>query len=548
MSAAIAHEDAVTNALPSRPKATLMALLRELSAAQEQYRLGHHAYAKSVDSLRAWLSPRDSAVMTTLAANGDSGWSARATFADADCSMWVRDSTLRDDASHPEGVPACAKGTTAKLRTVRTVLAPPPTRLASVRQDDIRGSWAQHRADVARSGIASASTTLPGPYRWTARLGGELRASAAVTGNQVFVGAHGNGEFAALTLDSGLVQFRVRAPNWIHHEPVVTPEFAIVGFGNNELRPTPHQPVGSDPSGIVAYERGTGVERWRHYTAASMMTSPVLRDSIVAGISTSREAIGWRVSDGRELWRTALPSESPMGNPLLIDTLMVIGLERSSLCVLDVRTGARIFCRGSSAGSWGGGHASVASTGRILLHVFDQGVSLASMVREHRWRFAAARILRLPGLALTLSEQVLVGLELSTGRELWRVRLGIGEFTHTGHVAGTPSVVGGIAYVPSPISGNVFAIDPTAGRVLWSRNVHTVRGSVLVTRGAVLAATSDTTLIVLDAMTGQERCRQRLPGLSDRAGPTLAGETGIMTFRNGIVAARPVTDWLTCHV
>ncbi|MES2180042.1 MAG: PQQ-binding-like beta-propeller repeat protein [Gemmatimonadota bacterium] len=540
-----AETSALTEALPSTQAALLTAFLRELSAAQEQYRLRQHTYAASLDSLLDWMTFPAERVTVSLSRHGDLGWSGRASVDTTHCSIWVRDSTLRNESAELEGAPYCGKTLRAKQRMVRTVTAQLDAPERGFRPEDIRDTWLQHRADRSRSGIGS---TAAGPYRWTTRVAGELLGSVAVAGNQLFVGAHGNGEFVALTLDSGRVGYRLRTPNWIHHEPVVTSDAVIVGFGNNEMRPTENQFLGSDPSGIVAYDRRTGVERWHRYTRASMMTSPVVRDSIVASISASQEATGWRISDGKELWRTMLPASGPMANPLLIDTLMVVGLEKSVICVLDVRTGVSVYCHRAASGVWGAGHASTAVAGTTLLHAFDQGVSLGSLLRARRFGFAAAKMLRLPGWSYTLSEQVLVGFELATGRELWRVRLGIGQYERNGHVAGTPTVADGVVYVPSPISGRVTAVRPDSGRVIWSTDVRTARGSVVVTRGAVLVSTLDTALVVLDASTGRVRCRQHLPGLSDRAGPTLAGETGIMTFRNGIVAARPVADWLSCRV
>ncbi len=546
LAAANARDDQLRHRLPEMAPTVIVAFLRELSAAQEQYRLRQHSYAPSLDSLGDWLTVPGAVAMARMSRHGDAGWSARASLDNAHCSIWVRDSTLRTESWQVEGVPSCGQAARAQNRRVHTVLVPPVAPIA-FKDEDVRGTWLQHRADRSRSATASSSV-MGEPFRWTTRIGGELLASVSAAGNQVFVGAHGNGEFVALTLDSGLVGFRLRAPNWIHHEPVITADLVIVAFGNNELRPNPPPRLGTEPSGIAAYDRRTGVERWRRYTRASMMTAPVVSDSIIAGVSAAPEAIAWRVSDGHELWRTPLPDASPMGNPLLVDTLMIVGTEPATLCAFDVRTGRRVFCGSFARAEWGGGHESVSIAGSTLLFLFNRRLTLNDMLSERRWGFAMARALRLPGDAFELSEQWFVGADRNTGRERWRVHLGSGQHQLAGHIAGTATIVDGVAYVPSPVSGRVVAVRPESGQVVWSTYVHTTRGSLLVTQGAVLAATRDTTLVVLDAATGFVRCRQRLPGLSDRAGPTLAGETAIMTFRNGVVAARPIADWLNCRV
>jgi outer membrane protein assembly factor BamB len=539
-----ARRFALTSASPDRSSAALIELLRETAAAQEQYRLRAGSYAGAMDSLREWITvPGVHDVQLTR--HGDLGWAAHASLDGRTCTMWVRDSTLRPVRSDAEGSPACGQQYREKNQILHTVLAAPNVSGTGFRSRDIRGVWLQHRADDHHTATVP-DATAEGPYTWTTRIGGEIKASVAVAGNQVFVGAHGNGELVVLTLDSGKVGFRIRVPNWVHHQPAVTADLMVVGFGNNERNQLPFPGLGSEPSGVAAYDRRTGVERWRRYTSGSVMTSPVVRDSIVAVVSSAKEAIAWRLSDGKELWRTPMPGMTPMGNPMLRDTVLFVGVEKATLCALDVRSGARLYCRDQLTHGWGGGHASVAILGDAVLQVFDEGVTTSSGASDGRWLFVLARLLRLPVGAI-LGQQVLVGEDAATGQERWRVRLGIGEdHKEAGHMAGTPVVMDGVAYVASPVSGRIYAVRADSGRTVWSRFVNTARGSVLVTQGVVLAATRDTTMVVLDQVTGAVRCTQRIPGLSDRAGLTLAGTTGILTTQTGLVVARPIAEWTSC--
>jgi outer membrane protein assembly factor BamB len=535
----------------SQQSPSLVAFLRELAAAQEQYRLLQKSYAPAIDSLLNWVtSPAGSRL--SLRRRGDIGWSARVSGDGSTCSVWVRDSTLRGDEWEPEGSPTCGEPERREpTALVLSLLTRPDAHEVVFRESDVGGRWGQHRADERRTGILLRDGVRA--YRWTTRIGGELRASVAVAGNQVFIGSHGNGEFVALSLDSGTIGFRIRVPNWVHHEPVVTSDLVIVGFGNNEHSSLGDSVLGSAPSGVAAYDRRTGVERWRRYTTGSVMASPVVRDSLVAVSTSAKQAIAWRLNDGAVAWRAHLPASAPMGNPLLLDTLMVIGLEPTTLCALDVRTGARVYCRTLSTRGWGAGHSSATAGGDLVLQVFDQRISVTTAIREKRWTLLLKKLAGVPEHENAeperelLGEQVLVALEQSTGRERWRVPLGAGYNRTVGNIAGTPVVVEGVAYVPSPISGHIIAVRLASGRTLWSTNVSTARGSVLVTHGAVLAATTDSGFVVLDAATGRVRCRQGLPGLSDRAGPTLAGETAILALRNGLVLARPLAEWLACR-
>lgn len=358
-----------------------VAFLRELSAAQEQYRLRQGTYSSSAEALRS-VAPLADADDVRIVANGDRGWSAHVFELTSECSIWVRDVQNRDAHSGAEGSPYCGTDELrAQHQAVLTVRSVASDQLLHFRASDAAGQWMQHRANAERTGIVIGGDSLV-PRTWTVHVGAELRASAAVAGNQVFVGGHGNGEFVALFLNSGAVGWRLRAPNWVHHEPVVTQALVIVGFGNNEESGITPGINGSEPSGVVAYDRLSGVERWRRYTRGSVMTSPVLFDSLVAVVTGAGDVIAWRSRDGAEVWRTQLPGTAQMANPLLRDSTVFVALEKATVCALNVRTGATIFCRRLSRDvtldASEAGHSSPTAAGAFVLATYNEESRSAS--------------------------------------------------------------------------------------------------------------------------------------------------------------------------
>ena len=518
----------------------LVSFLRELAAAQEQYRLGVATYTSSVDSLRPWTQPPvESSVRIT--ALGDRGWTAVGSLAGVTCSIWVRDSSLRRDKLQTEGSPTCEKREDrTPSERISSIIAPPATATHHFNASDVSGTWVQHRADIHRTGVVTGSGI---GYRWDARVGGPLRASVSIAGNQVFVGSHANGEVVALTLDSGKTGFRIRAPNWIHHELALDKELMIVGFGNNEPAPASGGYVGTDPSGVAAYDRRTGVERWRKYTKGSVMGTPALQDSIVVVSTSANETLGLRLRDGLQLWRTEVPGPSPMANLLLVDSLGVIGMEPVNVCALAVGSGSVKFCATMGTDGWGTGHASAAIFRDLVLQMYEATVTKAPTGPLEGLEYFAKMVAGLP--KTTTRDQVLVALDLRDGHERWRTRIARGQTLDLGHIAGTPTVVNGVAYVP--VKGSIVAVEAETGRILWSTASRVTRGTVTVIRGSVIAATRDTALVVLEAATGRQRCRQRLPAIADRAGPAISGETGVLSLSNGLLMARPVRDWLACR-
>ena len=525
----------------------LVSFLRQLASAQEQHRLRSGRYSDSLGPLREWANQPAGSIVK-LVAREDMAWSAQVSLAGLTCSIWVRDSVLRTQTWQPEGSPTC--GTPERRErheAMPSVLVPLPREVTTFGQADIGGTWLQHRSDARRTGVVVDAAGTPG-HSWDARVAGPLRAPVSIAGNQVFVGAHGNGEVVALSLDSGKLGYRLRAPNWVHHEPAVSGDLVIFGFGNNETQK--ERFLGTDPSGVVAYDRRTGFERWRVYTTGSVMGAPTISDSIVAVSTGGPEAIGIRLRDGVQLWRTPVTGYAPMGNPLLVDSLMIFGVERMSVCAIDTRTGVLAYCArlvDECSDCWGAGHASPALAGDVMLQVFEADSTIVRpterMTLLLKKALGFARVARLPDI----NEQILVAFDWRNGKVRWRASIGRGSQFPPGHNAGTPTVVNGVAFIPVASNGHVVAVNTQSGRLLWSAAVGSVRGSVTAIRGSVIAATADTAFVVLDAATGRVRCRQRLRARADRAGLTVAGETGILTLGNGTVMARPVGDWLACR-
>lgn len=518
------------------------AVLREVAAAQEQWRLRTGTYADDVRPLTPWLEGEPGSVSFTT--HGAEGWSARWTAGSTECAIWARDSTLRV-GNVPEGAPQCG----AKWwgwAAVHTRLVPPAA-VTPFSPHEIVGEWTEHRANSQRQAVVALDSARRGGATWTTSIGGELRAPVASAGGQIFVGAHGNGEFVALHTATGAVGFRVRAPNWIHHEPVITPRLVIVGFGDNSSPREAGVYAGTPPSGVVAYDRATGVERWRRYTRGAVMTSPVLADSLVIAVTGASELIAWNAASGEERWRVALPGSSPMGNPARADSLVVVGVEPHTICAARIATGTLEYCTTLASGNgWGAGHSSVAVWGSTALLTFDDGRSqtgLAARVRD--WLSRITIDFGTNWVAMP-RQTVLVAVNLNDGHERWRISLGTGHAEVDGHIAGTPVVVGDAAYVTVPANGSVAAIDLPRAKVLWSAATNTARGSVSVVGHQAIDATRDSSYVVLDASNGAFLCKRRLPGQSDRAGLTIVGESGTLTLGNGTVMTRPVRDWMSC--
>ncbi len=536
------------------------AFLRLLASAQEQHRLATGRYAAVLDQVPPRLLGDVSGIEATVTADGDRWWRGRARVGDETCDIGVGFLPKQQAADSLDGVPQCSSGSRRhrQQQVHGTRFVQQQAGNPSRRVDD--GVWLQHRADAARSGMAPSGMAPSGmapsgmapsgmaPVRWDARLNGEIRSSASIAGGQVFVGAHGNGEVAAFRLADGALQWRVRAPNWLHHEPVVGDSVVAYGFGNNENFGPEGAGFGSPPSGYDVLDRSTGRLLHRWMTPSTAMGAPAIIGSLLVAKENAGVVHAWDLRSGAARWSVALPGRpvGPMTNPLVVDSLVVVTSEPMSWCRLAVGTGRLLGCGAEPDGKWGG-HASPALAGPLVLMSYLEPPPL---FRKSLWRLMLGRAN--PKLVGTPNPKVstvaLVAVDRDADRVVWRRRLTGAALPVSGHVAGTPTVEGDAAFVPLPTIGEVVSVRTRDGAVRWRAPVRPARGSVSVVGGRVFAATTNSRMVVLDAATGREHCSAPLPGAVDRAGLSIAGPTGVLTFLDGRISAAPVDQWFRCAV
>lgn len=527
-----------------------VAVLRELAMRQEQARLTEGAY---VDS-GALLGPVDSLLRVgalSLEVEADSGWSAHLRLEAADCRIAVRSIAWRI-VGVADGVPVCARE--VARRGAQAVRAVPPVRTNAhpFPLTAIFGESPQHRVDAERTGV---SPNVLHAQAWVARVSGELRASVSVAGDQVFVGAHGNGELVALRRSDGSLGWRVRMPNWIHHEPAVGSTVIAVGFGNNESVRDWNgflfsQSFGSPPSGVAVIDRATGRIRWIRFTSASRMGAPILADGRVISLGADGRLIAWRVEDGERLWVSpaSLDGVAPMTNPVLVDSMVITSAEPGALCAFAARDGRRIYCRANPRVGAGYGHSSPS------VHdgwVVQSGVA-APRGAIGVTRVVAYRLIGIPIPLMTLPEgepqtAIVSASDLRTGAERWTAFITGTSRAVFGHVAGTPTFAGDTVVVPLPTVGAVVALRIRDGGLLWRADVGPARGSVTLSKALVLAATADRRFVSIDIATGRVVCEMALPSQSDRAGLTVSGGFGILALIDGTVIGAPMADWEACR-
>lgn len=490
----------------------------------------------------SWPFPRDVELAVRRVNEVELDLWARTADGEASCvTLQLTTDLLADSAARRERC-AEAEEAPAGLAFASPVHGADPD--PSLTTDAIRPAWIQYRADAHRSGRAE----VPGSPRgteWHVTVDAQLRATVSVSGDIVLVGAHDTGSLTALDRTTGEVRWIARAPNWIHQDPVTDGQVVIVGFGDNAASFN-----GRAPSGVAAWELATGRHLWTTFDDGSVMTAPVLLDSVIVYGTGSGLLVERRVDTGALLEQDTLPGFVTMAPPVAIGDTVVFGLDHGSVCAVLVPALDTLWCQEFDDLRMLG-HSSPTVFGDV---VTVSGVATAGTPTLEEWRTLGrslmVRLVRsvlFPGRYDELASQVFAGVGLHDGSVRWRSPLFSDPRRVPGHTSGTAAGTDSMAVIVLPVVDTLVGFEPSTGEVHWVGNGGASRGPPLVVNDRIILATRAGAVRVLDLATGRQLC-QRVGGPRyDRTGPTLAGDLVIFASRFGDVDAMPLADVLTCR-
>ena len=119
------------------------------------------------------------------------------------------------------------------------------------------GDWPVFRGDAALTGVSSEALSAPLELRWTFKTGDEIKSSAVIAGNNVFVGST-DGKLYALALDKGKVRWTFTGDSAIEAPPMLAGDVVVVGSLDGTL---------------YALEAQNGKQKWAYRTEAQIVGS-----------------------------------------------------------------------------------------------------------------------------------------------------------------------------------------------------------------------------------------------------------------------------------
>lgn len=436
-------------------------------------------------------------------------------------------------------VAACKSGLEPPDSAFRRADRVEPDSVSSAVLPVVGEAWPQYRKDANKSAtIGGDADATP----WNARLDGEIRSSIAVIGEAAIVGAHMTGALSAFDLRTGALRWTVRLPNWVHQDVVSDGRIVVAGFGNQWP-----SFAGRAPSGVSAFAVATGRHLWTQFDETSVMTSPVVSDTILtygdaAGVVRQRS-----LRSGALIRQRQLPGGVIMAPPASVGDTIVFSLDHDGVCALLISSLDQIWCRQLPFHRMTGHAAPSIARGTVV-------TNSTLLLRGLRWR----EFLSLPwatqrrylwSIVQPSVEQVgqrAQAFRLRDGAPLWSTRAFPALRSVDGHSSGTAAILDSIGVMAMPIADSLVAIDVQSGRVRWAVGAHGSRGPPLLTSGHVINAGRDGTIEVLDLQTGAVTCRARRADGFDRGGPAMVGDRLLLGSLRGTVEAASASALLTC--
>lgn len=406
-----------------------------------------------------------------------------------------------------------------------------------------REAWAQYRRDATHTGSTrSAAADAPG-VEWTTQLDGPARASASIVGELVLIGAHETGALAAIDVHSGLVKWTARVPNWIHQDVVSDGQVAVVGFGN--VWPSM---AGRAPSGVAAYSLDTGASLWTVFDESSVMTSAIVRDSIVVYATAAGTLRKRSLRTGALLDTLQLPGGVIMGPPVARGDTLAAALDENGLCTVRISTFEMLWCR-TIPGLRMVGHASPTIVDGLLL-VSGPGKLRAaspSYFATLPFKQQLSLLWNAFGPEDGYVGQQVRAFDLQDGTPRWSTPFfPPDEVGVEGHSAGTAVIAGNLGLIVLPFSDVLVAFEVETGAIRWTAEAHHGRGVPLVIDGDVFIAGRDGVIETRDLETGALHCTISRPVGFDRVGPARADSTLVFATLRGAIIAEPLSHFTQC--
>lgn len=341
--------------------------------------------------------------------------------------------------------------------------------------------WPMFRGNPQLTGVAT--TRLPDApiLRWTFKTGGEVKSSAAILGDRVFVGS-GDSNLYCLQLQDGRKLWSFRADGPIESSPLVLDGTVYFGTANTN---------------VYALAADTGKPLWSYGLEDKILSSPNWvsagpgrpKDILVGGYDF--KLYSFAPDTGRTNW-VFETGNYINGTPAIGDGVTAFGGCDALVHVVDVLSGKKQ--KEIEAGAYIAASGSLVDGRLYVGHYENAFICVDLKAGKIVWSYKDRAFPYFSSPAVTTNRVVVGGrdkrlhcLKRDTGEAVW-------VFPTRGKVDSSP-VVAGDRVVFGSDDGRLYIVSLTDGRELWNYEIgQPVQSSPAVVDGAIVVGSDDGSL------------------------------------------------------
>jgi outer membrane protein assembly factor BamB len=404
----------------------------------------------------------------------------------------------------------------------RNPVFPMPDKAPQSLREGVRWSFAGAGA------LPLGGPPLAGDFKTAAYTIG-MPVGVTVAQGMVFVGDD-NGYTYALNAVTGQLVWAHYGWNMTMSNPLVSGDRVFVSTGNayfnyaNTMkylkgeRPT----RGPGLNTIYALDRQTGKEIWAFHPPGEAMPTPLLDDGFLYAGTGDGHVYKLNAGTGALVWKSDIVSFVSMSSPVAGGgQLFVGGTNPNFLYAVDAETG-RVSWKAAIPGlvATGIGDCTPAYADGTVV----QEVTVKSDDKDHP------------------VANVLLALDARSGRILWQKRFADGPEPPAMKTA-TPVILDGVVYEGSPVSGDYYGIDLKTGRQLWKLHLGSqIRAGAAIFNGIAYLPYRAGDIAAIRITDGRRLAVTHIGGAFGPSSPVIAGGTLYVSNIYGWVNAVPLSS------
>lgn len=425
----------------------------------------------------------------------------------------------------------------------------PPANVAGVYPQ----SWATYAANPGRNPVfplpENAPQALRGGVRWSFAGAGALPLDRKPDGGDFKTIAYGVGMPVGVSVVAGMVYvgddngytYALNAATgklvWAHYgwnmtmsNPLVSGESVFVSTGSayfnysNTMkylhgeRPT----RGPGLNTIYALDRQTGKEIWAFHPPGEAMPTPLLDAGFLYAGTGDGHVYKLAADTGALVWKSDIVSFVSMSSLVKGDGYLFVGGTDPNFLYAIEETSGQVAWKATipEMVATGIGDCTPAYADGTVV----QEVTVNSGNKDHP------------------VANVLLALDAKSGRILWQKRFPDGSVPPAMKTA-TPIIVDGVIYEGSPVSGDYYGIDLKTGRELWKLHLGSqIRAGAAVLDGIAYLPYRAGDIVAIRIADGSRLGVTHIGGSFGPSSPVIVGGTLYVSNVYGWVNAIPLTD------